>query len=146
MNENEKYGALIRAAREAKGWDQDRLGREIGRDKSFVSRWELGRPTTPPEPWLVRAMWRVLGLSMRTQLEELGYLDPEAAEPGIAHAVEKGTSRAQLLDVLAGATDAEVEVVTRHAELAIGLAQKAYGTRRDRPAPSVEDRSTNRTA
>jgi transcriptional regulator with XRE-family HTH domain len=138
----QEYGALIKSAREAKGMTIDDLSRALGRPTSFVWRIEQGKNANPPDPETTRQIWRLLSLPLRTQLIQLGYLDKEEVEPGIAYAVPEGSARAELLDALADATDEDVQTITAIARLVpkSGL--------RSRPGmqQSAEDEPTNRSA
>jgi transcriptional regulator with XRE-family HTH domain len=58
--EVENAGAL-RAAREAKGWSQDRLGQELGKSKMWVSLIERGKRR--PRPADLKQLFWALGLN-----------------------------------------------------------------------------------
>jgi transcriptional regulator with XRE-family HTH domain len=140
MNE---LSEVITQLRKRTGWTQARLGQEVGKDASWVSRWESGIPKEMPPPDVVRRVCLLSGVSMRTLLERMGYLDPEGMESGT---IPNDTPRAALLDVVKNATDDELEVVTRHAEIALGLAPLGGSLPQRLAQQSHEDDPTNRSA
>jgi transcriptional regulator with XRE-family HTH domain len=114
-----EYGALVKSAREQRGMTQDEVARQMGRPHTFLVRIEGGRNSNPPDPETMRAIWRTLGLSMRSQLIALGYLDPEEHEPGVAYVIREDDPRATLLSIFAkalrretGADDGPIRSVT----------------------------------
>ena len=137
-----EYGALVKSAREQAGLTQDEAARKLGRPHTFLVRIENGKNANPPDPETMRAIWRVLGVSMRTQLEALGYLDPEEAEPGIAYAIPEGSVRAELLDLLVGASDDDVRTIV---ELT-GIVPMGHRPGRTARRESAEHSPTTRSA
>lgn len=71
--EKQRFGDLIREARERQGWRSIDLGVKIGRDGSFVSRLETGRFKETPPPDVLAALSEYLGLDEAELLRSLGY-------------------------------------------------------------------------
>lgn len=145
----QEFGALIKRARESQGMTQEDVGRIMGRPHSFLTRYERGEPSNPPDPVMFDALSRVLEVSKRDMLIALGYLDPATPEPGIAYAVPEKTARATLLDAVRDAPDELIRLVANHAEDIIqtfGLARLGHSDYRDISSQSIKDRSTNRSA
>ena len=63
-----RVGARIRLAREAKGWTQRRLARELDVAEAQVSRWENGRAM--PSPQSLEACARALDVMAETFLRD----------------------------------------------------------------------------
>jgi transcriptional regulator with XRE-family HTH domain len=74
------FAELIRDARRARHWTQERLIEESGVSRSTVVRWESGRAERP-DPDQVRALCRALGIDPRRAAVALGYLDEEDIRP-----------------------------------------------------------------
>ena len=107
-----EYGALIKSAREQQGMTQDDLGRRMGRPHTFVVRMENARNANPPEPETMRQIWRILGISLRSQLVAIGYLDPDEPEPGVAYVIREDDPRAALLAAVEGMADHHLAAIT----------------------------------
>lgn len=132
------YGALVKQRREAAGMTIEELSRALGRPNSFVWRIEQGKNANPPDPETTRQIWRVLSIPLRTQLIQLGYLDPDAPEPGVAYAVPDGSVRADLLRMLEGVTDADLENI----KMVLGASLLLLGPKSYGPASDTERDST----
>lgn len=144
-----EFGKLVQHARDAKGMKSYELADAIGKQRSYMSRLEGGDIKETPPPETVRAICRVLGISMRSLVEALGYLDPEEMEPGIAYEVPAGSVRADLLDALQDAPDEVVRLLTRTAEGSmeiLAIARSGHRRASDSRTNSGIDASTNRTA
>lgn len=89
MSGMQTLGELVRAARQAKGWNQRQLSDALGRDTSYVSRLETDQAKETPTPESLDVLRRVLGLSNTRMLEALGYLkgpsEPEQQNGPKAH-------------------------------------------------------------
>lgn len=133
---------VIKDVRRQNGWTQAQLAQKLGKDPSWVSRWEKGIPKEMPPPEDFRAICLISGVPMRTLIERIGYLDPEETEPGIAYAIQGGTVRATLLDVLDGASDADVQTIVAIA----GAVPMAHRSKPDPMAQSREHTPTTRSA
>jgi transcriptional regulator with XRE-family HTH domain len=70
------FGAMVRAARAAKGWTQDDLVEESGISRTTISRWERGDGGRY-DPDQVRAVFKALGLDIREALVLLGFVTRE---------------------------------------------------------------------
>lgn len=66
-------GALIRSARQRRGWTQEQLADRIGVQKSYVSQWETGARKWPQEH--IRAIAEHLGLSQVDMAVAAGLID-----------------------------------------------------------------------
>lgn len=98
-----EFGALIKRAREQRGLTGVELAHRIGRQHSFVVRYEKGQPSNLPDPHDFNAFARELGLSKTAMLEAAGYLDPEPASDVLT--IPADDPRADLLRMLDGETD-----------------------------------------
>lgn len=72
-------GALIRTARQRRGWTQEQLAEKIGVQKSYVSQWETGARKWPQEH--VRAIAFYLGLSQVEMAVAAGIIDEPQDPP-----------------------------------------------------------------
>jgi transcriptional regulator with XRE-family HTH domain len=108
----EAFANLIREARRAKNWTQDKLVDESGVSRSTILRWESG-DASRPDPDQVRAVCLALGIDPRRAAVALGYLTPEEiAPPG------GGTGRQSL-------SDEEREILTILRDPQVPSAEKA---------------------
>ena len=109
----EEFGALIRSAREKKHLTQYEAAALLGRPHTFLARIETGRNSNPPDPKTFDDLWRTLGVSKRSMLEALGYLDPEVPDAGVAYVIHDGDPRVAILDLLADETDEGIGTVAQ---------------------------------
>ena len=58
-----EFGERLRQAREAKGWNQEKLGKEIGLTQASISQLEKGRRA--PTPALVTKLAKALGVERK---------------------------------------------------------------------------------
>jgi transcriptional regulator with XRE-family HTH domain len=65
------FGSIIRKHRKLKGWDQARLGREVGKSAQIISNWE--REVTPPD---VLDLFR-LAIALEISVDYIVGLSPE---------------------------------------------------------------------
>lgn len=138
----QEFGALIKRARESQGMTLEEAGRRIGRPHTYLGRIENGRNSNPPDPEMFRAIWRLFGLSPRSLLVALGYLDEDDPEPGVAFIVNEGTRRADLLAMLRDASDTDIDAVLAIVE----VVRLAYGARGKAAAQSPDKTPTDRSA
>jgi transcriptional regulator with XRE-family HTH domain len=103
-----RLGAVIRAARKARGWGQEELADRVGRDKNSISRWERGATSLSaynlvqlwealeiPADWLIEPTDSLSELDrrvaqLRRAAEEAARADVEA-EQARASAAGRGT-------------------------------------------------------
>lgn len=107
----QEFGALIKRARDAKGLTQAAAGQLLGRPHTFLVRLERGENSNPPDPQTFHDLGKLLGLSPREMLESLGYLFPEAQEPGVAYVIREGDPRVEVLAMLEDASPAKLETI-----------------------------------
>jgi transcriptional regulator with XRE-family HTH domain len=74
-----EFGAVIKSAREVKGWTQEQLADASGVSRPTIQRWEQGKNI--PEPETARAAFMALELDPRRIPVLLGYVT--AAEMGL---------------------------------------------------------------
>lgn len=104
---------VIKDVRKQTGWTQAQLAQKLGKDPSWVSRWEKGIPKEMPPPEDFRAICLISGVSMRTLIERIGYLDSEELEPGVSYVLRSDDPRSRLLDMLAGLSPVGIDNVRR---------------------------------
>src|SRR5690349_3549288 len=121
MSGMQEFGALVKSAREAKGLTLEEAGRRLGRPHTYLGRFENGKNSNPPDPESFRAICHLLGLSMRTLVEALGYLDPVELEPGVVYEIREGDARLPLLRALDAMTPAGM---ARFVEMFTPVAEK----------------------
>ena len=76
MNRKDRFGTLVKEARERAGLRQGDLGERIGVGASTLSKYENGSFTYPPDPEVLEAIERELGVSKIALSSALGYVDP----------------------------------------------------------------------
>lgn len=96
-------GALIRSARQRRGWTQEQLAEKIGVQKSYVSQWETGARKWPQEH--VRAIAFHLGLSQVDMAVAAGLID----EPMEPYPLPTDPRVQEFIDLLPYLTDAALE-------------------------------------
>lgn len=128
-----EYGALLKRAREQHGMTQDEVARQLNRPHTFVVRLENGRNSNPPDPETMQAIRRTLGISLRSQLISLGYLDEDDPEPGIAYVIREDDPRAALLARIEGMAHQHVAALTD----LVGLLDRLTGPS-ESPADTIE--------
>lgn len=69
-----EFGALIKRAREQRGLTGVELATRIGRQHSYIVRFERGQASNPPDTRDFHAIARELNLPASRMLEALGYL------------------------------------------------------------------------
>lgn len=79
-----EFGALIKRAREQRGLTGVELASRIGRQHSYIVRFERGQASNPPDVHDFHAIARELNLPATSMLEALGYLTPDHNENGEA--------------------------------------------------------------
>lgn len=62
-----RLGAVVRAARRARGWGQEELAERLGRDKNSISRWERG--ATSLSAYNLVQLWEALEIPAAWLLE-----------------------------------------------------------------------------
>jgi len=113
MEERQTYGQLIAQYRAARGMQGKDLAPMVGVAPSTLSNIETGVRKGIPTPDEVQLFHEALGVPKRLMLETIGYLDPEELEPGVAYVVDMDDPRANLLDVLGGASDPDVRAISK---------------------------------
>jgi len=112
MSDLQRFGQLIRETRQRRGLKSEELAQRIGVSKSVMSYIETARTKSMPEPELLTRLALALGLSKRTMLEALGYLDP-ADDNEHTIAVDAHDPRAALLALLHDQPDETVTMAIR---------------------------------
>lgn len=106
---------LVSDARERRGYrTQGDLAAVIGRDVSYVSRLERGLLKEIPQPEMMDALARALGVTVAELLDAAGYDVLPHDEPSDVITIRRDDPRADLLSLLEGETD---EGVRRAADL-----------------------------
>lgn len=68
-----RLGAVIKGARQRKKWTQAELGRRVGMSRAWVTHMEGGRIDSVPEPKLLDALERELGVERSALEQAAGY-------------------------------------------------------------------------
>jgi transcriptional regulator with XRE-family HTH domain len=76
--DKQRFGDMVKRARDRKGWRSIDLGAALGRDGSFVSRLETGTFKETPAPDVLAALREHLGLDETQMLRALGYLQEQS--------------------------------------------------------------------
>lgn len=71
-----RFAALIRDAREYRGWSQDDLAERSGVSRPTIQRYEQGKTRTP-DPETTRALFMALKIDLRRIPVVLGYVTEE---------------------------------------------------------------------
>jgi transcriptional regulator with XRE-family HTH domain len=142
MNELERFGALLKRARDQRDMTIDTVGAHLGRPGTWYWRLETAQNKTYPEPETLSELNRVLGVPRRDMLLALGYLDPDERESGVVYVVREDDPRAALLALLDDATDSDVAAFT---DLMIAM-QRLYSRRRNGAVASDGNTPTNQSA
>lgn len=77
MDRKKDFGELIAKGRRSAGLRAVDLAPKLGLSSSTLSYYETGRFTYPPEPELLDAIEREIGVKKRDLLEALGYLEDD---------------------------------------------------------------------
>lgn len=134
--------ALIKAARERRGFSsQAALALAVGRDQSFVSRFERGAMKELPAPEVLQAFGEVLGLSMEDMLIAAGYLEVPDNDHDAMVLVRKDDPRADLLRLLEGASDIGVRNVASLVAAALRLSSSSNISPAHVPSTGKTDKS-----
>lgn len=121
----DEFGALIKRARLNKGLTQDEAAQLLRRPHTFLVRIENGRNSNPPDPRTFHDLGRLLDLAPREMLEALGYLDPEAHEPGVAHVIREGDPLAEIVAMLEGAGPHDLALVKQFVMVLMGSLRRS---------------------
>jgi len=113
MNEMQRFGKLIEDAMRKRGIVGYQLASMLGKQQSWVSRLVNGQNSNPPDPYDFDQLSRTLGVSKRSMLEAIGYLDPEVPDAGVAYVIHEGDPRVAILDLLAEETDEGIGTVAQ---------------------------------
>ena len=101
MTGMKEFGALVRSAREQRGWTQTELARRVGYDThNLIVRLERGMLSNPPTPETMRALERELGIARQTMLETMGYLDRTPLEEGDTITIRRDDPAASFYEAL----------------------------------------------
>jgi transcriptional regulator with XRE-family HTH domain len=101
---------VIRDARNAQGWSQDKLAEESGTSRPTVQRYENGK-TADPEPAPLRAIFRSLGLDVRDIPIILGYVTEDEMKQAGTRARQIDTP--DLQEVIAALQDPDVDLTAK---------------------------------
>lgn len=138
MNEMKAFGDLIRRARERRGMRADELAPLLGMGGSTLSNIENGHRKSIPDPDLVDRIHAALGIPKERMLQTLGYLDP-VQSPTEGYTVPAGDPRMEILLLLDGASDDDVEAVLQFVRPAVDVV-----TNRRAQSPPTTSQTTGR--
>lgn len=93
-------GARLRQARDQRGWTLEYVAGRMRRPLSWYSTLETGRKKGLPEPFELRQIGEILGLSMPELLEAAGYLSPDDLNEPRANPFERDDPRWQYVETL----------------------------------------------
>lgn len=124
MNEQQRFGQLIREGMERRGITGKELAVQAGWSQSVVSDIVRGdRATTPPD--VARTLSAILGIPLRQMAIALGYLDPEDREPGVAHVIREGDPLAEIVAMLEGAGPHDLALVKQFVMVLMGSLRRS---------------------
>lgn len=140
----ETLGAFVRRTREDKGWTLDYMGRLIGRPQTWVSNLEVGRKKNLPEPEELRALARVLDVSVDDMLTAAGYLKASDRQRDVANPFERTDPRWRVVEALKQLDlgNDRHRFIVESAQLVVGMTEQNYPYNTT-PSPEVPARSEN---
>lgn len=124
MNDMRRLGKLVEETMNARNMAAYELARKIGKYPSWVSRFLSGDVRNLPDVATVRAISEALRLPLPKMLEAAGYLDP-VQSPTEGYTVPAGDPRMEILLLLDGASDDEVEGVLRVLRPVLDMVQRS---------------------
>lgn len=120
-----ELGAYIARTREQRGFrTQTAFAEAIGKPQTVVSRIERGAAKVLPPPEDLRLIADGLQVPVAKLLEVAGYLDP-VQSPTEGYTVPAGDPRMEILLLLDGASDDEVEGVLRVLRPVLDMVQRS---------------------